>query len=182
MGYRTYFSLDIMRENCVKFTTELVEQLTEAFKEKGLIGWVFSVTPWIGKTMDAVHLDPEDESGWDDYDWVMPEISKRFPDCVFCLHGEGEDRTDTWDAYYLNGESEKCYELQTIPLPRMIHWPGYKQEPKPERTTLYKSLQYHIGHNVEIASYGDGINISLECIDCGCVIFDTDLYDLIGKE
>lgn len=49
-------------------------------------------------------------------------------------------------------------------------------------TTLYKILERHIGHDVEIVSYGDGINISLECNDCGCVIFDTDIYDLTGKE
>ena len=49
-------------------------------------------------------------------------------------------------------------------------------------TTLYKMLERHIGHDVEIVSYGDGVNISLECNDCGCVIFDTDVYDLIGKE
>ena len=50
---------------------------------------------------------------------------------------------------------------------------GYKQD---EHTALYEKLRYHI------VSYGDGIDISLECNDCGCVIFDTDLYDLIGRE
>ena len=56
---------------------------------------------------------------------------------------------------------------------------GYQQD---EHTALYEKLRYHIGHDVEIVSYGDGIDISLECNDCGCVIFDTDLYDLIGRE
>lgn len=51
-----------------------------------------------------------------------------------------------------------------------------------QETTLYKTLERHVGHDVSIVSYGDGLNISLECNDCGCVIFDTDLYDLIGKE
>ena len=49
-------------------------------------------------------------------------------------------------------------------------------------TTLYKRLARHVGHDVAIVSYGDGINISLECNDCGCVIFDTDIYDLTGLE
>lgn len=32
-----------------------------------------------------------------------------------------------------------------------------------------------------IEQYANGVNYSLECEDCGCVIFDTDIYDLCAK-
>lgn len=47
---------------------------------------------------------------------------------------------------------------------------------------LYDLLKRHVGHHVVIAEYGDGVNISLECEKCGCVIFDTDLYDLCAVD
>lgn len=49
-------------------------------------------------------------------------------------------------------------------------------------TLLYKLLKEHAGHNVEITEYGDGVNFSLEDMDTGEVIFDTDLYDLVGLD
>ena len=48
--------------------------------------------------------------------------------------------------------------------------------------TLYEMLRKHAGHRVEIVEYGDGVNFSLEDIDTGEVIFDTDCYDLIGLD
>ena len=50
------------------------------------------------------------------------------------------------------------------------------------KTELFKRLIRHAGHDVAIVNYGGGINLSLECNDCGCVIFDTDIYDLTGLE
>ncbi len=47
---------------------------------------------------------------------------------------------------------------------------------------LYELLSKHAGHDVEIVNYANGENMSLECNDCGCVIFDTDIYDLSGAE
>lgn len=47
---------------------------------------------------------------------------------------------------------------------------------------LYKLLKEHAGHQVEIVEYGDGVNFSLEDMDTGEVIFDTDLYDLVGLD
>lgn len=46
-----------------------------------------------------------------------------------------------------------------------------------EETLLWELLAPHIGHKIEIVKYGD-VNISVEDVDTGEVIFDTDLYDL----
>lgn len=50
------------------------------------------------------------------------------------------------------------------------------------KNLLYELLKRHFGHNVEISQYGDGVNFALEDIDTGEVIFDTDIYDLVGVE
>ena len=48
-------------------------------------------------------------------------------------------------------------------------------------TTLWKLLEPHIGHTIEVVKYGD-VNISVEDIDTNEVIFDTDIYELVGIE
>ena len=50
-----------------------------------------------------------------------------------------------------------------------------------KKSLLWRLLEPHIGHTIEIAKYGDQ-NISLEDMDTNEVIFDTDAYDLIGLE
>lgn len=47
-----------------------------------------------------------------------------------------------------------------------------------DNNLLYELLSNHVGHDISIVNYGHGINMSLECNDCGCVIFDSDVYDL----
>ena len=49
------------------------------------------------------------------------------------------------------------------------------------KSLLWQLLEPHIGHTIEIAKYGND-NISLEDMDTGEVIFDTDLYDLVGLD
>lgn len=51
-----------------------------------------------------------------------------------------------------------------------------------QETLLYQMLKKHAGHRVEIAEYGDGINFALEDMDTNEVIFDTDIYNLTGRE
>ena len=48
-------------------------------------------------------------------------------------------------------------------------------------TLLYQLLKKHAGHQVEITEYGDGVNFALEDMDTNEVIFDTDIYDLVGR-
>ena len=40
---------------------------------------------------------------------------------------------------------------------------------------MYDKIVKHIGHNIEVASYGDPIvNVAVECMDCNEVIVDAD--------
>jgi len=37
-----------------------------------------------------------------------------------------------------------------------------------------QELRNHLGHNIEIAEYRDNLSITIECLDCGCVLIDTE--------
>ena len=48
------------------------------------------------------------ECKWYEYHEEMIELSKRFPETIFCLYGNGEETGDTWYKYYKNGKSQYC--------------------------------------------------------------------------
>ena len=43
---------------------------------------------------------------------------------------------------------------------------------------MYEKIARHIGHNIEVATYGNGwgdmVNVAVECMDCHEVIVDAD--------
>jgi hypothetical protein len=43
---------------------------------------------------------------------------------------------------------------------------------------MYEKITRHIGHNIEVASYGEWlsevVNVAVECMDCYEVIVDAD--------
>lgn len=43
---------------------------------------------------------------WYDYAEDMTTLSKKFPEYLFVLSGDGEDQGDIWFAYFLNGKSQ----------------------------------------------------------------------------
>lgn len=45
-----------------------------------------------------------EELKWYDCDDDMVELSKEFPEYVFTVYGEGEERDDNWVAFYYKGE------------------------------------------------------------------------------
>lgn len=54
-----------------------------------------------------------------------------------------------------------------------------------ENNLLWDQLKKHIGHNVEIAYYGDikdPANISLECTDCNEVILDAEACTICERD
>lgn len=40
-------------------------------------------------------------TGWHEHDQDMLRLSREFPEILFVLRGEGEDREDLWKCYYL---------------------------------------------------------------------------------
>lgn len=93
MGYRTYHSLTVYDKNMESVDSEKFEQ--ELVDED--IGFF------------------EDEIKWYDHREEMCEYSKRYPDLIFCLHGEGEQSEDLWDEYYVNGRYQAARAVITYP-------------------------------------------------------------------
>lgn len=50
-----------------------------------------------------------EETKWYDSDKDMAEYSKKYPDLVFEVLREGEDRVDTCRTFYKNGKSQECW-------------------------------------------------------------------------
>lgn len=40
----------------------------------------------------------------------------------------------------------------------------------------YDRIAAHVGHEVAVVSYGEGLNVAVECIDCGEILFDEHHY------
>lgn len=43
---------------------------------------------------------------WYDYEIEMTEFSKKYPDTIFILTGEGEESGDLWKCYFRDGKSQ----------------------------------------------------------------------------
>ena len=96
MGYYTNYSLSIVSDN-IKPDLLLIDQINDEVKKLN----VFSDgDPYYGW---SAYMK------WYDFDQDMLLLSKKFPDVLFCLHGEGDNEEDLWDAYYQNGKVQNCY-------------------------------------------------------------------------
>lgn len=48
------------------------------------------------------------DKGWE-HNNIMIDLSLKFPNILFTLHGEGEENDDLWRKYYLNGKIQVEY-------------------------------------------------------------------------
>ena len=108
MGYYTSFELTMHPSQPQERETEIIRNIISL--------------------MDCVDIDEIKESEvewflcdalkWYDHEDNMIEVSKRFPDVIFVLYGEGEENGDIWNEYYSNGECERVDAVITIPEPK----------------------------------------------------------------
>lgn len=59
-----------------------------------------------------------DSLKWYDHEKHMVEISKKYPNIVFILHGEGEEPDDMWNEYYCAGVFERVDAEIIYPKPK----------------------------------------------------------------
>lgn len=85
MGYSTRYELNVIGESDPEIPHEVV----------------------IAKIVDYTYLF-EDACKWYDHDKDMREYSKKYPDLVFELSGEGEEAGDLWVKYYKDGLLQVC--------------------------------------------------------------------------
>lgn len=56
----------------------------------------------------------EDSIKWYDCEKNMKEYSKKHPNTIFCINGEGEESGDIWKAYFKNGKMFKTKAVITF--------------------------------------------------------------------
>ena len=86
MGYYTYFTIEVIPDQ--------PDDLPQVFKD---------VTD-----IDFTELS-NDSIKWYDYQSNMSDISRKYPNHVFKLTGDGEDYDDKWQAVFVNGNYQQVY-------------------------------------------------------------------------
>lgn len=109
MGYYTWYHLtvenNVPREEEVKAAKALAE-----------------ITDFINPEEIEESYSPFDFISYDSmkwYDWEsdMDKLARLFPDIIFCLWGEGEERDDNWRCYF-HGEDEELQHGTITYAPR----------------------------------------------------------------
>ena len=100
MGYRTYHTMMVLDTDEEK-EGEIIDKLRETCEDAK-----YSIDE------DGY---PMDETKWYDCDQHLREFSKKYPDVVICIHGEGEETGDIWDHYFKDGKMQSCDAEVIIP-------------------------------------------------------------------
>lgn len=119
MGYYTYYSMEARKIKDKDEFNAIVEEMTELelYGDNG----IFCESEYYEHDHEA-SFRVCDAAKWYDYTYDMMKFSKIFPNVVFKLHGDGEERDDMWDEYYHNGKVEECRAQITYPKPCSIEW------------------------------------------------------------
>ena len=115
MGYDTYYSLYVRRKSDPFHDVDLEkdEEAQRAIDDLRANNehaqWAFEED---GTTRQEVRH-------WDTFEEDFIDLSKKYPDLVFCVFGDGDASDDKWEAWFHNGEAETCYMI--IPNPKMFN-------------------------------------------------------------
>lgn len=106
MGYYTNYSLSIEKN---EFNTkDIFSYIKEQYKTHNkFYPFAYCFEYYEGKEISSIDFNGE-YAKWYDHDDEMLELSKQFPETVFCLYGEGEASEDMWYTYYKNGKLQHC--------------------------------------------------------------------------
>lgn len=108
MGYETKYSLEV----------RLMSASMKAVK--GVDSNGNPATVFIPDTIDEASIIDEvqtasgytylfdDACKWYSHEVEMVKISKKYPNALFVLSGEGENNDDLWIKYFKNGKMQKC--------------------------------------------------------------------------
>lgn len=90
MGYYTYYRLEVYGKSNVY---DIIHELRK----------------WSEGANYAFDADGDtlENCKWYDYNEEMVEFSKKYPEVLFVIFGEGEESSNIWRTFYLNGKYEK---------------------------------------------------------------------------
>lgn len=122
MGYYTWFSMKAKHIKSKEEYEKIIETLktNEIYTHDDVYG-IFESSEYFEDCGEAI-FSVCDEHKWYDHTYDMMKISKLFPDVIFRLSGEGEEKEDMWHEYFHNGKVEECRAKITFPQPIEIEW------------------------------------------------------------
>ena len=94
MGYYTKYDLELKYDG-------------NDITKKDIMTVLSQINPYFSEDEDF-DLAFDDEMKWYNYEQNMIELSKCFPEVLFILHGEGEEREDNWYEYFKAGKQQIC--------------------------------------------------------------------------
>lgn len=126
MGYYTNYSLKIYNTdggletddiNCKKDAEEVIQYAEDYNKD------VVKFIKKIKNNEDCCYgILYEECCKWYDYESELTDLSKSFPNLVFCLTGEGEEQGDVWTQYFYNGNSYQIRPELKWPKVNIKEW------------------------------------------------------------
>ena len=110
MGYYTWFEMSTMENDGKYKVDDIVQYMKKEYDEHNKF-YPFKCELEYFEDDDCMcdfYLSNDEASKWYDHEKDMLEMSKEFPEIVFCLHGEGETNEDLWYKYFKNGKIQRC--------------------------------------------------------------------------
>lgn len=104
MGYYTTYNLEIKENRSNLSEVELNEKLINELEKRDVLDYALDE-----------NLESTDGVKWYDHEETMRIISKKIPDVLFALSGEGEEQGDVWNKYFMNGKMHACHAEMIIP-------------------------------------------------------------------
>lgn len=92
MGYNTRFTLTILEGD---------KTVDEIMKENEDFDGLDYAIDNNGESIETVK--------WYNHSEDMIKLSKKYPDIVFSLKGDGEEQGDSWYKYFKNGKVQECH-------------------------------------------------------------------------
>ena len=94
MGYRTSYELSIVKSASPMDQEGVIHQLREGSQGASY----------------GLRDDGSAQGGlrWYEHEDDLRGFSRKYPELIFRLSGEGEDSGDIWDKYFQNGKMQEC--------------------------------------------------------------------------
>lgn len=117
MGYCTNYDLEITKAEKTVDILKTISGENETDKFYPFRRNVSKMIQGLDNFEKLNYLDIEGGEGckWYGHENELKELSKKFPEALFKLHGEGEENGDIWDKYFKNGKMQVCKAIMTMP-------------------------------------------------------------------
>ena len=138
MGYYTEYALDLVLHNNLHSKEEIVSDLRKSneYAEGALNA---------DGTMQCEHT-------WYKCEEDFSAFSKKYPDALFILFGEGQNYQDTWKCYFKNGKYKKIHgELDFEPFSpeKLSERSSVRLSEEPYGVSYFLSIEYSDGKELD---------------------------------